>query len=114
MTDPVKVVGLNDKKKEFEENEEIVLVKTKFGVFIGIGIYDEKADTLLEIENAYELAATNAERCGFIFVIVGDITELGEDVVVIEVNKKSIYYEQYVKAKSGLLIGSNAVPPIGK
>lgn len=109
-----KVIGLDNKKKEIEEAEEIVMVRTKMGSWIGKGLYEQTGEAVVGIEEAYEMAMVNSAP-GFTFFFVGEVVELGDDIVVIELSKKSLYYQEYRKAASNIqVVSAGSVPDLMK
>lgn len=105
-----KVVELETKKKELDEQADIVQIKTKFGVYVGKAVYDQNGEELIGLDDAYELAIAQGSKYGFLYIIAGDIAELPADLMVIDLNKNSVHYLTYKEAVTGLDLMQNKMP----
>lgn len=110
MAEKGTVVGLDSKKKELDEQVDIVQIKTKFGIYVGKAVYDDRGDELIGLDEAYELAMSQNSKYGFIYVIAGDIAELPADLMVVDLNKNSVHYLMYKEAVTGFDLSSNKMP----
>jgi len=99
MAEQGKIHAINDKKVDVDD--ELTVIKTRYGTFIGKPLYDQSVQAVVSLEDAYEMSVIN-QNPGFTFFSVGEITEIPEDVIVIEISKKSLYYKVYKAVTSNI------------